>query len=86
METCFACNSASIMSKNFTTWQALLRLQNILVDCSDGEDSNSEINDAFNKDSKKEVESVSSAEESGVNSSSENDDNDPPNQVQVNQC
>ena len=74
------------MSKNFTTSQALLRLQDILVDCSDGEDSNSEIDDAFNKDSKKEEESDSSGEESGVNSSSENDDNDPPNQVQVNQC
>ena len=61
----------------------MLRLQDISVDCSDGEDSNSELNDALNNDLE-EVELDSNGEESGV-SSSEDDDNDPPNQVQVNQ-
>ena len=71
------------MSKSFTAPQILLRLQDISVDCSDGEDSNSELNDALNNDLE-EVELDSSGEESDV-SSSEDDDNDPPNQVQVNQ-
>ena len=60
----------------------MLRLQDISVDCSDGEDSTSKLNDALNNDL--EVELDSSGEESGV-SSSEDDDNDPPNRVQVNQ-
>ena len=83
LETCFACHSASIMSGSFTAPQVLLRLQDISVDCSDVEDSNSELNGALNNDLE-EVELDSSGEESGV-SSCEDDENDPPNQVQVNQ-
>ena len=53
LETCFASHSAPIMSKSFTALQVLLRLQDISVDCSDGEDSNSELNDAMNNDLEK---------------------------------
>ena len=49
-ETCFATNSVFITSRSFTTLQALLQLQNILADCSDGKDSNSEIDDALDND------------------------------------
>ena len=84
METCFASNSASIMSRSFIAPQVLLPLQDISVDCSNGEDCNSELDDALDNDLE-EVELNSSGEESGVNSFREDDDNDPPNQVQVNQ-
>ena len=81
LETCFASHSTSMMSKSFTALQVLLRLQDISVDCSDGEDSNSKLDDALNNDLE-EVELDSSGEESDV-SSSEDDDNDPPNHVKV---
>ena len=84
METCFASNSASIMSRSFIASQVLLRLQDISVDCLNCEDCNSELDDALDNDLE-EVELDFSGEESGVNSSSEDDDNDPPNQGQVNQ-
>ena len=84
LETCFACNSASIMLRSFTAPQVLLRLQDISVGCSHGENSNGELDDALDNDIE-EVELDSSGEESGVNSSSKDDDNNPPNQVQVNQ-
>ena len=84
METCFASNSASIMSRSFIAPQVLLRLQDISVDCLNREDCNSELDDALDNDLE-EVELDLSGEESGVNSSSEDDDNDPPNQGQVNQ-
>ena len=46
-ETCFASNSAFIMSRGFPALQVLLRLQDISVDCLDGEGSNSELDDAL---------------------------------------
>ena len=59
---------------------ALLRLQGISTDCSDGEDSDSNGKDALA--SNKEVEPDSTGEESCVDSAYE--DNDSQNQVQVN--
>ena len=47
LETCLASNSACIMSRSFTALQALLRLKDILIDCSDSEDANSGIDDAL---------------------------------------
>ena len=49
-ETCFARNSVFITSRSFTAPQALLQLQDILADCSDGKNSNSEIDDALDND------------------------------------
>ena len=49
-ETCFANNSVFITSRRFTAPQALLQLQDILADCSDGKNSNSEIDDASDND------------------------------------
>ena len=49
-ETCFACNSVFITSRSFAAPQALLQLQDILADCSDGKNSNSEIDDALDND------------------------------------
>ena len=82
LETCLLVIVHPLYLRSFTAPQILLRLQDISVDCSDGEDSNSELNHALNNNL--EVELDSSGEESGV-SSSEDDDNNPPNQVQVNQ-
>ena len=72
------------MSRSFTAPKVLLRWQDISVGCWDCKDFNSKIDDALDNDLE-EMELDSSGEESGVNSSSEDDDNDPPNQVQVNQ-
>ena len=64
--------------------QALLQLQDISADCSDGEYSNSsELDDALTNDAQAELDS--SGEESDVDSPSEDDDSDLQNQVQVNQ-
>ena len=49
-ETCFACNSVFITSKSFTASPALSQLQDISADCSDGKDSNSEIDDELDND------------------------------------
>ena len=49
-ETCFASNSVFITSRSFTAPQALLQLQDISADCSDGKDSNSEIDDVLDND------------------------------------
>ena len=49
-KTCFASYSAFITSRSFTAPQALLQLQHISADCSDGKDSNSEIDDALDND------------------------------------
>ena len=49
-ETCFDSNSAFITLRSFTVPQALLQLQDISADCSDGKNSNSEIDDALDKD------------------------------------
>ena len=56
------------MSRSFTAPQALLLVQDISGDCSDGNHSNSEIDDALDKDLEK-VELNSSRKESGVISS-----------------
>ena len=71
------------MQRRITAQQALLRLQDISADCSDGEHSDSELNDALTNDV--EVELDSSEENSNVDSASENDDSDSQNQAQVNQ-
>ena len=49
-ETCFASNIVFITLRSFTAPQALLQLQDISVDCSDGKNSNSEIDDALDND------------------------------------
>ena len=61
-----------------------MQLQDISADYSDGNNSNSEIDDALNNNLG-EVQLDSSGEESDVNSASENNKNDPQNQVKVNQ-
>ena len=71
------------MLRRVTAQQALLRLQNISVDCSDGEYSDSELDDALTNDAQAELDS--SGEESDVDSPSEDNDSDLQNQVQVNQ-
>ena len=49
-ETCFASNRVFITSRSFTAPQALLQLQDISADCSDGKNFNSEIHDALDND------------------------------------
>ena len=71
------------MPRRVTTRQALLRLQDISADCSDGEYSDSELDDALTNDSQAELDS--SGEESNVVSPSEDDNSDSQNQVQANQ-
>ena len=82
-ETCFASHSVSNMLRRVTAQQALLRLKNISADCSDGEYSDSELDDALANNLQAELDS--SGEKSDVNSPSEVDDNDLQNLVQVNQ-
>ena len=77
-EMCFASHSVSNMLRRVTAQQALLRLQGISADCSDGEYSDSELDDA-------QAELDSSGEKSDVDTPSENDDSNLQNQVQVNQ-
>ena len=48
-ETCFVSNSVFITSRSFTAPQALLQLR-ISADCSDGKNSNCEIDDALDND------------------------------------
>ena len=81
-ETCFASDGVFIVSRSFTALQALLRPQVISADCSDVEDSNNEIYGALSNDLD-EVELNLCRKELGVNSSSEDDDSNSPNQVQV---
>ena len=71
------------MLRHLTAQQALLQLQDILADCSDGEYSDSELEDALTNDAQAELDS--SGEESDVDSPSEDDDSNLQNQVQVNQ-
>ena len=49
-ETCFAGNTVFTTSGSFTAPQTLLQLQDISADCSDGNDTNSEIDDALDND------------------------------------
>ena len=81
-ETCFASNSVSITSRSLTAPQALLQLQDISEDCSDGKDFNIEVDNALDNNLE-EKELVSSGEESDVNSASNDNDNDLQNQLQV---
>ena len=71
------------MLRRVTAQQALLRLQDISADCSDGENSDNEPDNALKNDAQAELDS--SGEKSDVDSPSENDDSDLQNQVQVNQ-
>ena len=71
------------MLRHLTAQQALLQLQDISEDCSDGEYSDSELEDALTNDAQAELDS--SGEESDVDSPSEDDDSNLQNQVQVNQ-
>ena len=71
-ETCFASHSVSNMLKRVIAQQALLRLQDISADCSDGEYSDSELDDALTNDAQAELDS--NGEESDVDSPSEDDD------------
>ena len=82
-ETHFASHSVSNMLTRITAQQALLRLQDISADCSDGEYSDSELDDALTNDAQAELDS--NGEELDVDSPSEDDDNDLQNQVRVNQ-
>ena len=49
-ETCFVSNSVFTTSRSFTAPQAMLQLQHISADCSDGKNSNSEIDVALDND------------------------------------
>ena len=80
---CFASHSVSNMLRRVTAQQALLRLQGISADCSNGEYSDSELDDALTNDAQAELDL--SGEKSDVDSPSEDDDSDLQNQVQVNQ-
>ena len=71
------------MLRRFTAQQALLRLQDISADCSDGEYSDRELDDALTNDAQPELDS--SGEESDVDNPTEDDDSDFQNQAQVNQ-
>ena len=71
------------MLTRLTAQQALLQLQDISADCSDGEYSDSELDDALKTDAQAELDS--SGEESDIDSSSKDDDSYLQNQVQVNQ-
>ena len=71
------------MLRRVTMQQALLQLQNISEDCSDGEYSDSKLDDALTNDAQAELDSH--GEESDVDSPSKDDDSDLQNQVQVNQ-
>ena len=68
------------MQRRVTAQDALLRLQDVLADSSDGEYSDSEHNDELTND----VE-IDFSDREDSNSSSENDDDDLQNPVQVNQ-
>ena len=71
------------MLKRITAQQALLRLQDISADRSDGKYCNSELDDSLTNDAQAELNS--NGDESDVDSPSEDDDSDLQNQVQVNQ-
>ena len=62
------------MLRRVTTQQALLRLQDISEDCSDGEYSDTKLDDALTNDAQAELDS--SGEESNVDSPSEDDNSD----------
>ena len=72
------------MSVSFTASQALFQLQDILVNCLDGEYCNSKIDDALGNDLE-EVELDLSGKELNLDSAKEVDNNNAQNQVQVNQ-
>ena len=72
------------MSRSSTALQVLLWFQDISIDYSNGENSNSNLVDALDKELEK-MELGTTGKESGINSSSEDNDNHPPNQVQVNE-
>ena len=82
-ETCFASHSVSNMLRPVTAQQALLQLQDISTDCSDGEYLDRKLGDALINDAQAELDS--NGEESDVDSPSEDHDSDLWNQVQVNQ-
>ena len=71
------------MLRHVTAQQALLQLQDISADCSAGEYSNSELDDALTNDAQAELDS--SGKKSDVDSPRKDDGNDLQNQVQVNQ-
>ena len=71
------------MLRRITAQQVLLQLHDISADYSDGEYSNSELNDALTNDAQAELDSR--GEESDVDSPIEDEDRDLQNQVQVNQ-
>ena len=71
------------MLRRVTMQQALLWIQDISADCSDGEYSDSKLDDALTNDAQAEL--GSSGEKSDVDSPSKDDDSDLQNQVQVNQ-
>ena len=62
----FASHSVFNMLRHVTAQQALLRLQGISADCSDGEYSDSELDDALRNDAQAELDSIS--EKSDVDS------------------
>ena len=62
------------MLRRVTAQQALLQLQDISADCSDGEYSDSELDDALTNDAQAKLDSH--VEELDVDSSSEDDDSD----------
>ena len=71
------------MLRHVIAQQTLLQLQGISADCSDGEYSDSELDDALTNDAQAELDS--NGEELDVGSPSEVDNSDLQNQVQMNQ-
>ena len=82
-ETCFVGHSVSNMLRRVVAQQALLQLQGISADCSNGEYSDSELDDVLTNDAQAEFHS--SGEKPDVDSPSEDNDSNSQNQVQVNQ-
>ena len=71
------------MLRRVTEQQALLGLQGISADCSDGDYFDNELDDALTNDAPAELDSR--GEESDVDSPSKDDDSNLQNQVRVNQ-
>ena len=71
------------MLRRVTAQQALLRLQDISADCSDGKYSDSELDDSLTNDAQAELDS--NGKEWNFDSPNEDDNSNSQNQVQVNQ-
>ena len=83
VETCFA--GSSNMPRRITARQSLLALQDISADCSDGESSDSELNDGLVNDVEEQVDSSGEDSDNDSDCEDSDSDSDQQNPVQANQ-